>query len=71
FSPGHRDLHRIFANPTESQLAGITQFFLRQPLSYEWSIFDDLRRAAMVVPAPVLLGPKEEEIFTIQRAKMN
>ncbi|WP_210213974.1 hypothetical protein, partial [Sinorhizobium meliloti] len=33
FSPGHRDLHRIFANPTESQLAEITQFFLRQPLS--------------------------------------
>ncbi|WP_210213299.1 hypothetical protein, partial [Sinorhizobium meliloti] len=32
FSPGHRDLHRIFANPTESQLAEITQFFLRQPL---------------------------------------
>ena len=40
-------------------------------LSYEWSIFDDLRRAAMVVPAPVLLGRKEEEIFAIQRAKMN
>ncbi|WP_210213085.1 hypothetical protein, partial [Sinorhizobium meliloti] len=32
FSPGHRDLHQIFANPTESQLAEITQFFLRQPL---------------------------------------
>ncbi|WP_210213557.1 hypothetical protein, partial [Sinorhizobium meliloti] len=34
FSPGHRDLHRIFANPTESQLAEITQFFLRQPLRW-------------------------------------
>ncbi|WP_246724267.1 sulfite exporter TauE/SafE family protein, partial [Rhizobium leguminosarum] len=33
FSPGHRALHRIFANPKESQLAEITQFFLGQPLS--------------------------------------
>ncbi|WP_210213699.1 hypothetical protein, partial [Sinorhizobium meliloti] len=36
-SPGHRDLHRIFANPTESQLAEITQFFLRQPLRFYYA----------------------------------
>lgn len=37
---------------------------------YEWSILDDLRKAAMSVPAPVILGPKEKEIFATQRAKM-
>ncbi|WP_210213274.1 hypothetical protein, partial [Sinorhizobium meliloti] len=42
FSPGHRDLHRIFANPTESQLAEITQFFLRQPLRRVHSDPDNL-----------------------------
>ncbi|RVJ62850.1 hypothetical protein, partial [Sinorhizobium meliloti] len=40
FSPGHRDLHRIFANPTESQLAEITQFFLRQPLMHRHPLHD-------------------------------
>ena len=32
-SPRHRALHRIFANPTESQPTDITQFFLGQALN--------------------------------------
>jgi hypothetical protein len=32
-SPGHLDLHRIFANPIESQPADITHFFSVQALS--------------------------------------
>ncbi|WP_234836939.1 Lrp/AsnC ligand binding domain-containing protein, partial [Sinorhizobium meliloti] len=46
FSPGHRDLHRIFANPTESQLAEITQFFLRQPL----------RKAREIIECHMVIG---------------
>jgi hypothetical protein len=36
FSPGHRALPRIFANPKESQLAEITQLLFQ---SGSWSLF--------------------------------
>src|SRR5690606_41479996 len=32
FSPSHRALHRIFANPMKTQLTEITHIFMGQPL---------------------------------------
>ncbi|MGK9265055.1 hypothetical protein KXS15_29675, partial [Sinorhizobium meliloti] len=37
-SPSHRGLHRILANPTESQLTDFTQLFSGQPLTAMRSI---------------------------------
>jgi hypothetical protein len=48
FSPDHCGLHRIFANPTESQRAEITSLFFGQALRACESFSDDLHCVAMV-----------------------
>ncbi|MDW9843085.1 hypothetical protein GOB05_24420, partial [Sinorhizobium meliloti] len=50
------DLHRIFANPTESQLAEITQFFLRQPLRLNLCVCNLLKGAVLHEPRARLVA---------------
>src|SRR5262245_2850354 len=72
FSPRHCDLHRIFANPTESQRTEITQFFFGQTLrrsrracapsdrleGWQLSVYRNALRRPALAP-PVVLGGAE------------